>query len=104
MASAYSIADGYVPVLIAKETATVDTGLTSRKRRLTATIPEVSELLDLHPKSGYALAATGSLPVPVFRAGRRVLVSRHHLEELLGPAAVALVLDGDETPTHAIAS
>jgi hypothetical protein len=82
----------------------VYTGLTKRKRRLTATIPEVSELLDIHPKSGYAFAATGSLPVPVFRAGRRVLVSRHHLEALLGPTAVSHVLDRDDESAHAIAS
>jgi hypothetical protein len=93
-----------VPVLTAKEYTIVDTGLTNRKRRLTATIPEVSELLDIHPKSGYALAATGSLPIPTFRCGRKVLASRHSLEDLLGAAAVAHVLDRDDVSASAIAS
>ena len=88
----------------AMENASMDNGLTNRKKRFTATIPEASELLGIHVKTAFAQAASSSLPVPVFRSGRRVLVSRHHLEALLGDEAVALVLDRDAEPEPAVAS
>jgi excisionase family DNA binding protein len=51
-------------------------------KRLTLTIEEAGELLGVGRSTAYAAARAGQLPV--VRIGRRLLVPRHKLEELLG--------------------
>jgi excisionase family DNA binding protein len=50
--------------------------------RLTLTIPEAAELLGVSRGVAYEAARTGELPT--IRLGRRLLVSRARLMELLG--------------------
>lgn len=44
-------------------------------------IPEVAAWLGISRSAAYDLASRDALPVPVIRAGRRLLVSRAALEE-----------------------
>jgi excisionase family DNA binding protein len=58
---------------------------TARERipRRTRTIPELADLLGMYPRVVYALAKSNSLPVPVIRIGRKVLVPNDAIERLL---------------------
>lgn len=51
---------------------------------LTLTIVEVAALLRISRNLAYQLAARDSLPVPVIRLGRRLLVPRETLLRALG--------------------
>ena len=48
------------------------------------TLPEVARLLGLSRSSAYDAAAKGTLPLPVIRIGRRLVVPRTAVEHLLG--------------------
>ncbi len=50
--------------------------------RLTYTVDEAAQLLGISRNSAYEAARTGDLPT--IRLGRRILVPRSRLEELLG--------------------
>lgn len=50
--------------------------------RLTYTVDEAAQLLGISRNSAYEAARTGDLPT--IRVGRRILVPRSRLEELLG--------------------
>jgi len=47
-------------------------------------IPEVAKLLGISKNLAYDLAKCDKLPVPVLRLGKRIVVSRRALMELLG--------------------
>jgi len=52
---------------------------------LTVTIPEVAKALGISRGIAYSLARQGLLPIPVIKLGpKRMVVSRHALERLLG--------------------
>ena len=52
---------------------------------LTVTIPEVAKALGISRGTAYSLARQGLLPIPVIKLGpKRMVVSRHALERLLG--------------------
>jgi excisionase family DNA binding protein len=48
------------------------------------TLPEVARLLGLSRSSAYEAAAKGTLPLPIIRIGRRLVVPRTAVEHLLG--------------------
>jgi len=50
--------------------------------RLTVTVTEAAEILGVSRTSAYELVRAGALPS--VRLGRRIVVTRHTLEELLG--------------------
>ena len=64
-----------------------------RADALTLTIDEAAARLGISRTLAYELAAADALPVPAFRLGRRLVVSRVALERLLGQTA-ADVRDG----------
>ena len=51
--------------------------------RLTFDAPEVFKLLGLSRNTGYSLIKRGEFPLPVIRAGKRLLISKKALTELL---------------------
>jgi excisionase family DNA binding protein len=51
---------------------------------LTLTMPEAAACLGISKSLAYGLAKSGSFPVPVLRLGRRMVVSRAALMQLLG--------------------
>ncbi|MEA2497604.1 MAG: hypothetical protein QOH26_9 [Actinomycetota bacterium] len=53
------------------------------ERRRTRTIQEFAAAAGIHPKTAYELARTGSLPVPVIRIGRKLLIPADAIEQLL---------------------
>ena len=55
----------------------------NNKESLTMTIPSVAKLLGISRGLAYELARRDGLPVKVFRCGRRLLVSKRALEDLL---------------------
>jgi predicted DNA-binding transcriptional regulator AlpA len=55
---------------------------------LTMTLPEFARATGISKNLAYSLAATDSLPVPVIKLGRRLLLSRK---------AVSRFLDGEKT-------
>lgn len=59
------------------------------KQRRALDIPEVAAWLGISRSAAYELASRDALPVPVIRAGRRLLVSRAALEEVLPRPATA---------------
>jgi excisionase family DNA binding protein len=52
--------------------------------RQTLTIEEAAAVLGIDRSTAYALAAADQLPVPVIRLGRRMVVSRAALDQVLG--------------------
>lgn len=52
-------------------------------QRRTLTIPEAAAVIGISRAAAYELAKENRLPVPVIRAGKRLLVSRAALEEVL---------------------
>jgi excisionase family DNA binding protein len=52
--------------------------------RETYTVPEACRLLGLSRSSGYELIRRSEFPVPVIRLGKRIVVPRAPLHELLG--------------------
>jgi predicted DNA-binding transcriptional regulator AlpA len=60
----------------------------------TLDIPEVARILGVSRNSAYVAARDGTLPVPVLRIGRRMVVPRRALEDLLG------VQDLDRSKPH----
>lgn len=52
-------------------------------QRRTLTIPEAAAQIGISRAAAYELAKANQLPVPVIRAGKRLLVSRAALEEVL---------------------
>lgn len=52
-------------------------------------IPEVAAWMGISRSAAYELASRDALPVPVIRAGRRLLVSRAALEEVFPQPATA---------------
>ena len=56
---------------------------TQQATRATMTIEEVAAVFGLARSTAYDLAKEDRLPVPVIRAGRRVLVSRALVERVL---------------------
>jgi excisionase family DNA binding protein len=47
-------------------------------------IEEAARILGVGRSCAYSSVKAGEFPVPVIKVGRRLLVSRHRLEELLG--------------------
>jgi excisionase family DNA binding protein len=56
---------------------------TLREGRQTLKMEEVAKQLGINRSTVYELARRNQLPVPVIRLGRRMVVSRRALEELL---------------------
>lgn len=56
---------------------------TKRADSLTLTVEEVAQRLGISRTLAYELAATNQLPVPTFRLGRRLVVSRVALDRVL---------------------
>jgi excisionase family DNA binding protein len=56
----------------------------SREKRATISIPEVARICGIGRSTAYELAHRGELPFPVLRFGRRLVVSRVHVERALG--------------------
>lgn len=54
-----------------------------KAKRETMSLEEFFEVLGYNRTSGYALAREDRLPVPVIRIGRRMLVSRRAVDDLL---------------------
>jgi hypothetical protein len=65
-------------------------------QRVTLDLPVVSRLLGLSRNGGYEAARRGDLGVPVLRVGRRIVVPRQAVEELLGESAVSAALAEEE--------
>ncbi len=59
----------------------------ARPERETHTLRDACVRLGIGKMLGYELARTGAFPVPVIRAGRRLLVSRAALDQLLADEA-----------------
>lgn len=51
--------------------------------RLTMTIPEFAEVSGISKNLAYSLARQDSLPVPVIKLGKRMVLSRRIVEKLL---------------------
>lgn len=62
-------------------------GSTGSAERLTVNIETVAEMLGINRSTAYDLARRDALPVPVIRLGRRMVVSRRALDQLLGDQA-----------------
>ena len=56
----------------------------ARLQRLTMNIDPVSDLLGINRSTAYELIRRGEFPLPVIQLGRRLVVSRKAVEELLG--------------------
>ena len=56
----------------------------ARLHRPTMNIDDVAPLLGINRSSAYELIRRGSFPLPIIQLGRRVVVSRKAVEELLG--------------------
>lgn len=52
--------------------------------RLTLNIEDVAILLGINRSTAYELARRNEFPVPIIRLGKRMVVSRRAVEELLG--------------------
>lgn len=63
----------------------------STVERETLGIEELARRLGINRSTAYQLARRNQLPVPVIRVGRRMVVSRHLLDQLL---------DGHHTPSQ----
>lgn len=63
----------------------------STVERETLGIEELAKRLGINRSTAYQLARRNRLPVPVIRVGRRMVVSRHLLDQLL---------DGHHTPSQ----
>jgi excisionase family DNA binding protein len=59
----------------------------ARLQRLTMNIDQVAPLLGINRSTAYELIRLGTFPLPVIRMGRRVVVSRKAVAELLGDNA-----------------
>jgi excisionase family DNA binding protein len=57
--------------------------------RATASIEEVAATFGIARSTAYMLAKQNRLPVPVIRLGRRMVVSRSAMQQLLNAAPVA---------------
>jgi hypothetical protein len=71
---------------------------------VTCGLTTAARALGIGKSAAYALAAAGTFPCPVLRAGNRYLVTRPNLFQALGldPAAVA-ARGGDQVPLVAVA-
>ena len=56
--------------------------LRGRQRQHTLSVPEAGRILGISRSSAFQAAANGQLPV--IRIGKRLLVPRHALEQILG--------------------
>lgn len=56
---------------------------TKETERLTLNIEDVARVLGVNRSTAYELAGRDELPVPVIRLGRRMVVSKRALEDLL---------------------
>jgi excisionase family DNA binding protein len=56
----------------------------ARLQSLTMNIDDVAPLLGINRSTAYELIRRNEFPLPVIRLGRRLVVSRHAVEELLG--------------------
>lgn len=54
----------------------------ARQRQLTMSVEEAGEVLGISRSSAFQAAANGQLPV--IRIGKRLLVPRHAIEQMLG--------------------
>jgi excisionase family DNA binding protein len=57
----------------------------ARLRRRTLNVEEVADRLGINRSTAYELIRLGTFPLPVIRLGRRVVVPRQAVTELLGP-------------------
>lgn len=64
--------------------------------RETASITEVAHRFGIARSTAYELAASGRLPVPVIRLGRRMVVPRAALDRLLALDRDPIPSNGDE--------
>jgi excisionase family DNA binding protein len=58
--------------------------LQARLHRLTMNIDDVAPLLGINRSTAYELIRRGTFPLPVIRMGRRIVVSRKAVTDLLG--------------------
>jgi excisionase family DNA binding protein len=56
----------------------------ARLERLTLNIDDVAPLLGINRSTAYELIRRNAFPLPVIRLGRRLVVSRQAVEDLLG--------------------
>jgi excisionase family DNA binding protein len=56
----------------------------ARLQRLTLDVDDVAPLLGINRSTAYELIRRGTFPLPVIRLGRRIVVSRQAVTELLG--------------------
>jgi excisionase family DNA binding protein len=56
----------------------------ARLKRLTLDIDEVAPLLGINRSTAFELIRRNAFPLPVIRLGRRIVVPRKAVEELLG--------------------
>lgn len=56
-------------------------------RRLTMSVDDVAPLLGINRSTAYESIRLGTFPLPVLRLGRRLLIPRRAVEELLGDIA-----------------
>lgn len=52
--------------------------------RLTVDAPVAFKILGISKNTGYSLIQRGEFPLPVIKAGRRVLIPKKAIEQLLG--------------------
>jgi excisionase family DNA binding protein len=60
------------------------------RKRLTLNVDDVAPLLGINRSTAYELIRRGTFPLPVIRLGRRLVVPRQAVAELLGDG-----FDGD---------
>lgn len=58
-----------------------------RVERQTLSVPDACKVLGISRPVGYALIKRGEFPVPVIRLGRRIVIGRQALENLLSGVA-----------------
>jgi excisionase family DNA binding protein len=54
------------------------------RKRLTLNVEEVADRLGINRSTAYELIRTDSFPLPIIRLGRRIVVSRQAVVDLLG--------------------
>ena len=58
------------------------------KTRLTLDAPEVFRLLGISRNTGYSLIKAGTFPLPIIKAGRRILIPKIAVQNLLETTTV----------------
>lgn len=61
----------------------------------TLSLPQLAAVMGISPSHAYQLAASDELPIRVIRLGRRMVVARRDVEEILGALDVTSSPAGD---------